>query len=318
MGSSEKASMGSGFYTAKNPPFGGVFNYYLKDGLQSLKEQRKKREKKAIKSKKSVAFESWEKAEQERLEPKPTIWLTVKDNNGNVVRRIEGPTKKGFNQVVWDLRFPSTSAIDKEKDKSKGMMVAPGQYSVTLTEHINGNYRQLSEPQNFEVKRLRTGTLKGAEPEQTVAFWREAAELQGQVSAANKALSTALSRTKQLKLALSRTHTEPGQLDKSLHDITQALHALDVQLNGMGSKNEIGQDGHMTISDRISAAMIGTSLSTYGPTPTHKRSLTIGREEFAGFKTKLNDLLTNKIPAFEKQLQQAGGPWVAGGALPDS
>lgn len=317
LGSSEKASMGSGYYTAKNPPFGGVFNYYLKDGLQSLKDQRKKREKKAIKDKKSVAFESWEKVEQERLEPKPTIWLTVKDSQGNVVRRIEGPAKKGFNQAVWDLRFPSSAAIDKEKDESKGMMVAPGEYSVTLTEHVNGKYRQLSEPQTFEVKRLRTGTLKGAEPEQTVAFWQEVADLQGQVSAANKALSTALKRTKQLRLALSRTYTEPGQLDQSLHDITRALHVLDVQLNGMGSKNQIGQDGHMTISDRISAAMIGTVLSTYGPTPTHKRSLQIGRDEFASFKTTLNDLLMNKIPAFEKQLQKAGGPWVAGGALPE-
>ena len=317
LGSSEKASMGSGFYTAKNPPFGSVFNYYLKDGLSSLKDQRKKREKKAIKDKKSVAFDSWEQVEKERLEPKPTVWLTVKDSNGNVVRRIEGPAKKGFNQAVWDLRFPSRSAIDNPKDESQGMMVAPGQYSVTLTEHVNGQYRQLSEPQSFEVKRLRSGTLQGAEPQETVAFWQELSEFQGQVSAANKALSTAVKRTEQLRLALSRTTTEPGQLDQSLHSITKALHKLDVQLNGVGSKEEIGEKGHMTIGDRIGAAMIGTGLSTYGPTPTHKRSLAIGQQEFAQFKATLNDLLTKQIPDFEKQLQKAGGPWVSGGTLPE-
>ena len=41
------------------------------------------------------------------------IWLTVKDIEGNVVRRIEGKNSKGFNRVAWDLRWPATNAIIK-------------------------------------------------------------------------------------------------------------------------------------------------------------------------------------------------------------
>ena len=322
LGFSEKASQGSEFFTAKNPPFGSVFNYYLKDGLTTAKEKRKKQEKTALKAKKTVAFPGWEEVEAQRLEAKPTIWLTIKDKNGHVVRRLEGPVKKGFNQIAWDLRFPASTAIGTKGGffgrEPKGMMAVPGDYTVTLSQQLNGKFTQLAEPKTFNVKRLRKGTLEGAEPKTTVVFWQELSALQRQVTATNKALSDNLTRVVQLKQALSRSYSEPGALDETLHQITTDLNSLDVELNGQDSKNEIGEKIHITISDRISAAMMGTTFSTYGPTQTHKRSLAIGREQFKLLQTKLNDLLKNKIPQFELKLQEAGAPWVPGGPLPES
>ncbi|MBL4659822.1 MAG: hypothetical protein JKY19_05670 [Alcanivoracaceae bacterium] len=322
LGFSEKASQGSEFFTAKNPPFGSVFNYYLKEGLSTAKEKRQEQEKKAIKDKKTIGFPGWNKIEAERLETKPAIWLTVKDHSGNVVRRIEGTTEKGFNQAVWDLRFPASLAIGTKGgffgEQPKGMMAAPGKYTVTLSQEVNGEFKQLAEPKSFSVNRLRKGVLDGAEPKDTVAFWQQLAKLQRQVTAAQKALSDTLSRAKQLKVALTRSYTEPGKLDRTLHQITRELNDFDVELNGLGSKNQIGEKNHMTISDRISAAMMGTTFSTYGPTPTHKDSLAIATEQFNLLKSKLNDLLENKIPQFEKKLQETGAPWVAGAPLPES
>ena len=322
LGFSEKASQGSEFFTAKNPPFGSVFNYYLKEGLSTAKEKRQEQEKKAIKDKKAINMAGWDEIEAERLETKPVIWLTVKDNSGNVVRRIEGAIEKGFNQAVWDLRFPASEAIGTKGDffgeEPKGMLAAPGEYTVTLSQDINGEFKQLAEPKSFSVKRLRKGVLDGAEPKDTVAFWQQLANLQRQVTAAKKALSDSLSRAKQLKVALTRSYTEPGELDRALHQITAELNEFDVELNGLGSKNQIGEKNHMTISDRISAAMMGTTFSTYGPTPTHKDSLAIATEQFNLLKSKLNDLLENRIPQFEKKLQETGAPWVAGAPLPES
>ena len=39
------------------------------------------------------------------------IPLEVKDKDGNTVRRLNGPVKKGFHRVAWDLRFPSPNTI---------------------------------------------------------------------------------------------------------------------------------------------------------------------------------------------------------------
>ena len=322
LGSDEKASQGNGFFTAKNPPFGSVFNYYLKDGLTTAKEKRQKLEKETVKDNKTLSFSGWDAVEAERLEQAPILWLTVRDSHDNVVRRIQGPIKKGFNQTAWDLRYPASMAITTKNefsnDEPKGMMVAPGTYSVTMTQSINGELKQLSEPQTFEVKRLRKGVLEGAKPEVTVAFWQQISQLQKQLSAAKKLLANSLDRVKHLKLALSRSYSAPGKLDVSLQQIIMDLNQLDIELNGQGTKNQVGEKNKMSISDRLSAAMMGTKFSTYGPTQTHKRSLEIGREQFAILLIDLNNLINKKIPQFEDSLQKAGAPWIPGAKIPES
>ncbi len=319
LGFEEKASQGDSLFTSKNPPFGSIFNYYLKDGLKTVKELRKESEKKSLKENKAVSFPGWDTVEAERLEAKPSIWLTVKDSDGNVVRRIQGPAKKGFNQAVWDLRFPASQAIGSQSgfgDKPKGMLAAPGTYTVAMTQQVDGQFKQLGTIQTFTVKRITKGALEGAELKVTIAFWKQLADMQRQLSATSKALANSLKRVKELQKALARSYSEPGDLDQDLTSITKQLNALDVELNGQGSKNGIGERNHTTIYDRMGAAMLGTTLSTYGPTETHIKTFNIAREQFDILQAKLNDLLKNKIPAFEENLQQAGAPWVSGSDLP--
>ena len=119
---------GASHYTAPNPPFGAVFTYYLKDALTTLKAIRQKKEKERIDKKRAVKFPGWDKVEAERRQEAPQIWLTVKDNEGHVIRRIEGVNQKGFHRAAWDLRYPSTDAISDVADIGGdyiGAMVAP-------------------------------------------------------------------------------------------------------------------------------------------------------------------------------------------------
>ena len=50
--------------------------------------------------------------------------------------------------------------------------------------------------------------------------------------------------------------------------------------------------------------------STYGPTPTHKRSLEIARIQFTEFKSALDKILTDRLPKIEKDIVDAGAPFV--------
>jgi hypothetical protein len=50
--------------------------------------------------------------------------------------------------------------------------------------------------------------------------------------------------------------------------------------------------------------------STYGPTPTHKRSLEIARSQFSDFKRALDNILKEKLPRLEKALNDAGAPLI--------
>jgi len=104
------------------------------------------------------------------------VVLTVKDAAGNVVRRIEGQTGKGFHRVAWDLRLPPTQAIgsrprsdDDDGEGPRGVLAAPGAYAVSLAKQVDGKTTELAGPVRFEVARMRQGALPGADPRETAA-----------------------------------------------------------------------------------------------------------------------------------------------------
>ena len=321
LGGGEKGSQGAAYFTAPNPPFGAVFTYYLAEELKMKKAIRQEKEKKLVAKNMNVKFPGWDAVEAERRQQKPIIWLTVKDSDGNTVRRIKGPVKKGFHRVAWDLRFPSTIAIadrrDPDDEEPTGVMAAPGKYTVTLSKQVDGTITDLSESMPFIVERLRKGALDGAEPKETAAFWQEIAQLQRATTAASMALNNSLKKVDNLQKALSRAPAAPGNLDKQLHDLRQTLLELDGQLNGNRSKQPVGEINKPTIDYRLGVAMIGTFGSTYGPTPTHKRSLEIAKTQFSKFKIALEDILNVQLPKLEKALQDAGAPWIKRQPIPE-
>lgn len=314
LGFNEKASQGDAFYTAQNPPFGAVFNYYLKEGLQTAKQQRQKKEKKIIKDGEDVPFPGWDALDAELIEAEPKVWLTVKNAQGNVVRRVAGSAKKGMNQVAWDLRYPAFGVMGQGGgflgNGNSGMLAAPGQYTVTMSMEVNGEITELEGSQEFTVKRLREGALKGAELDKVVAFWLELTQVQDQAAITNKKLTEALKRTEALQKVLARSLTEHGDLDKELLSITQALQAINKQLNGSPAKQQIGEKTHVTVGARLFAASMGTSLSSYGPTPTHRQSLGIAEKELATISTELLPILETRLPEFERKLREKGSPWL--------
>lgn len=311
---------GSETFTAPNPPFGAIFTYYLKDKYKTLKTVRQEKEKKEIEKKEKVSFPGWDELEKERREGEPKIWLTVKDEAGNVVRRVEGKNEKGFNRVAWDLRWPATDAILNSSDTSRnyiGAMVAPGEYDVTLSKEIDGVATVLSAPMKFKVERMYKGALDGSTPEITAAFWRETDELKRSVSAASKLLNSTLTKISFMEEALKRTPAAPGNLDKQLYDLKQALFVIDEKMNGNRSKLEVGEKNNPTILSRLDISTWGTSGSTYGPTENLKKNLEIAGSEFIGLKKELDDIINIKLPAVEKALMDAGAPWVVGQPIPE-
>ncbi len=314
LGTNPKASQGDAFFNTENPPYGAVFNYYLKDGLKTKAAQRQKAEKEMVKQKKAIKFPGWDAVDAERTAKKPKVWLTVKNNRGQVVRRVAGTTKKGFNQVAWSLRYPAFGVAGEGggffSDEPEGMLVAPGQYNVSLSQEVDGVVTELSTPQTFNVKPLRQGALKGASYEDVADFWQQLSAVQHEVAVSNKKLSEAIKRTELIEKALKNSLAEHGELDATLHQIITDLHTLDANMNGNRSKRQIGEKTKVTIGSRLGAAGIGTGLSTYGPTPTHIKTLSIAKAEHDALKPQIEDITDKRIPALEKQLEAIGAPYI--------
>ena len=313
-------SQGASTYTAKNPDFGAVFTYHLADGLTTIGATRKNSEKELIKAGKDVPFPGWEALEAERLEEKPKIWLTIKDQSGSVVQRISGPTGKGLHRVAWDLRVASKNTVRLESRsggswRNRGMMTVPGTYTVTLAKEANGQVTNLSDPMPFEVVPLRKGALPGKSPQAIANFMEELGDMQGMMSAANMVHTNAMKKVKAMKIALDRSSQENPDLAGQIYQVKQQLQKLDAMVNGNQSKGEIGEKGSPTVQSHFFAAYRGT-MSTYGPTEMHKENLILAQKMFKEVRTQLDQISKVAIPKLEEALKAVGAPMVESAVMP--
>ncbi|MCF6242489.1 MAG: hypothetical protein L3J74_14215 [Bacteroidales bacterium] len=322
IGFEKNAFSGANHFIAPNPPYGAVFTYYLKDELKSKEQIRKEKEKQLEKENKDIPFPGWKKLSDEKTELKPVIWLTVTDENDNVIRRIKAETGKGFHRVAWDLRYPAQTPIridNKTQNngrQAKGQLVMPGNYKVQLALVQNGVITVLSEFKTFAVKEMRKPALEGPSHEETAAFWKDVAETQQKISALNIVLQKSLNKCKAMKTALDRAAIEPGSLDTKLESLRQNLVKIDIKLNGNPAKNEPGERNTPGLNNRMGTIFTSMRASAYGPTGTQKKVLALAKKEYLEYKTKLKTILDKDMKEMENALQKIGAPWIDDEELP--
>lgn len=317
-----KGDQGASFFSAPNPPFGAVFTYRLKDDLQTRAARRKADEKRMTEAGEAIAFPGWEALEAERTEPVPEIWLTVRDENGQVVRRVPGPTGKGFHRVAWDLRHPTPNAVPLVEPPPpmwggppRGLMAAPGRYQVTLHSQVDGKMHELSEPQSFEVVPMRTGALAGADPAAVASFWREYEAGVRRHSAALLCVARLLTRVGRVQQVLAESRPDDGGLDRRYHALRREIMELDDRLNGDSSRQAAGEKVSATIAERLFAVSRGVERSTYGPTPTHRQSLAIANAELKALQPRIEGQ-QQRMSLLIQDLLAAGAPGFEGERLP--
>lgn len=312
------SSQGSDKYMASNPPYGAVFTYYLSEGLTTLKAEREKMEKEMAKEDKPVTFPDWDQLEAERRQEKPRIWLIIQDNEGNVVRRMTGPSRKGMHRVAWDFRYNSQNGVRLGRSNrgwyGRGFLAMPGVYTVSLAKEVDGVITPLTEPMPFEVNRLYEGALPHQEEAQIIAFREEMEDFLSEASATNFMMSQSMDKVAAMKTALVRTEGDITDLSRRLHVLQQELYEIDEQMNGNRSKQTIGERTRPTVSSRMSVAYRGMS-STYGPTENHRRSFELAKKEMKELQGKLKSA-NDKMEALSSDLQAAGAPWIEGQSMP--
>jgi photosystem II stability/assembly factor-like uncharacterized protein len=324
LGQPGQAAQGAAYYVADNPPFGAVFTYHLADGLTTLEKQRREEEKTLEKEWKDTPYVGFEALEAERRQPAPTILLTIRDADGEIVRTITGPTKKGFHRVAWDLRYPTTKAVELIKSEPNpwergggGHKAPPGSYTVTLSKRVDGEVTALGGPVPFEVVRVFPGTLEGTPPTEAAEYMAEVAELRRAVSAADEALKNGFGRVSRLEDALARSTAGPGTLDTELEELKQRLYDIDAKLGGDRTRASFNHPSTPTVSRRLRLAGFNDGQSDYGPTAMHRRQFEIAQAEFAEILPELKRLLEVDLPAFESRAETAKVPWSPGRSLPE-
>lgn len=313
-------TQGDDQFVAKNPDFGATLTYYLKESLMTAKEKRQKADKALVKAGKAPLYPDWETVEAQNREEKPTVYLSIKDSDGNMVRRVDASAKKGIHRITWDLRYPSQSAITSGSEQNfrrgggRGVLAAPGNYTATLNSRVSGVTTELAGPVTFDVELMRTGVLKGSARDEATAFARKTSNAMRAVSAASAVLKEMKAKVGSFRKALDRSLVIGGALDLELHALRAKILELEEALTGLKARERKGSTP-ATIQSRISLAMWGSS-STYGPTKTHREQFGYAMEAFGSVKDALNELTTVKMPNFQKALEAAGAPWTPGAVIP--
>ena len=314
----EKAFQGDTYFTAPNPAYGAVFTYHLKDGLKTRQERRLEAEKKADEEKKALAYPSQNELRAEDEENDPSIVLTVRDADGNVVQRVTGPRGKGLHRVAWNLRYPSSLPAETDPgpqgpwDSPRvGPLALPGTYSVTLEREIDGVMTTLAGPQGFEVVDLGGGTLPVDDPRAALEFQLQAADLQRAVLGALEFTGEFKDRIKHLRQAILDTPAaQPEQLAE-LAAIEGELNDLLVLLRGDRSKARRNEPTDPSILGRINRVVGGQLSTTQAPTTTNRDGYAWAA---AAFTEQLEALrsLDARLGALEDTLEAAGAPWTPG------
>ena len=231
---------------------------------------------------------------------------------------MEGPARKGFHRVAWDLRYSSQGVVSMGRSSSfggGGFQATPGTYTVTLSRQTDGKITPLAGPISFEVERLYKGVLQPASDDAIASFRQKMESIQADVAIVSYLMNNSMTKVNAMQTALSRTRIAPGDLDAQLHDLQQKLYEMEEEMSGNQSKEEIGERNPPSFRSRMFMGYRGLS-TTYGPTPMHKESLEIAMRQMKSMKAKVEKISEQEIPRLEKALQAAGAPWIEGQALP--
>jgi photosystem II stability/assembly factor-like uncharacterized protein len=329
LGGRSKSHLGESLYVADNPPFGAVFTYYLKDKYKTLKEQRQDAEKKAAKKNDGSAYPALKYPTGDELRSEaeaeaPSLFLTVTDASGNIVRRMPAANSGGINRVSWNLRYPPAELGPESRDgdeifpwdfASVGPLVMPGKYSVKLSKKIDGKWADLSAPQSFNV--YVSGSEKMAQDDRLAL-----SEFQAKVTKLDRAVSAAISadtelntKLKAIRRALRETQADTTAQINKADDLDKRLRQVTIALRGDSILRARQENTPPSINDRVNNIVGDERLSTARPTQTHRDDYAIASADFAGELAKLK-AIASETSLLEKDMEKIGSPWTPG-RLPD-
>ena len=306
-----KSMRGADFYFAENPEYGATFSYYINEDFKSLKAKRQAKEKELRKDGDPVYYPSWEELKEEDLEQKSTLVFTVRDNEGNLVRRIQAPAKKGFNRINWDLRYPGFEPIQANGDMDSGPLVVPGNYSVSVSKIVNGVETKYDQKQSFEVVTIDNRTFPSSDRKSDLDFDMKAGQLYKAITGARNYLGELESRIKHIKVAANETLAADPKTTELAHQMQRDLAEIKLLLNGNYVVAKRAEPTATSVYGYISYLLWSRGESTSPVNGQQKLRFQRASEGYADVYQRIKQL-AESVELTEKAIAQAGGNWLPG------
>ena len=305
-------SQGASYFTSKNPPYGAIFSYFVPDSYKTIKTERKKLEKEINKSKKNIPFSGWDKLDDEQNENLPKLILEVRDDNGDLITRLDASTKKGFNRTAWNLSNPIVTTLNSKSNSRRryyepSVAVKSGIYSVELIEIKNGKHRKLSVSKKFNVKKIRNNILSNPIESKIDGFLTDLVDLQTEIELSLNLFNKSKDKLLKFEKALSYVDIDNDNLSIEIYKLIKEMENIESQISGNKSKKEIGEKDYPTVSDRLSVAQRGFYGNSYGPTKLHLDSFELGKKQWESVKLSIK-IFIQSVSDKNQILEKIGSP----------
>ncbi|MEM9260183.1 MAG: glycosyl hydrolase, partial [Bacteroidota bacterium] len=214
-----------------------------------------------------------------------------------------------------DLKYPdidnvNTGKSDPTSNLASGIMVLPGDYSVSLAKNVGGAVTQLAGPVNFKVKSLENRTLPATDPAAMLAYHRELSDLSKNANALRGTYNELNERLKYYQAALRLV--DNAKLSEMVDGLEDKLKGIRIQLYGDPIKRQLEMDQAPSLSRRINTA-IWTGMSSMGdPTKTSAMVKAIAEDQLGPVMDSLREIMTDDVPTIDALLDGARAPWTPG------
>lgn len=305
LGSGSRGFQGANYFAAPNPQYGVAFTYYLNDSLSTKKSDRQKKDRGLKAAGKNVPYPSWEDLKAEDREVGPRRWLTIRDSDGNVVRKLSASSSKGMHRTYWDFSL------------SDGPTAVPGTYTVEISQMVDGEVTEVLPAEEFVIEPINFGDTAEVDRQAVLAFSEEIAELSEVVSASRRLASDAKDHLAAIeRLVFDAPEVDPTEW-QAIRDLQIRLMDLEEKFSGDPTRTRRNEDAMPGLQSRLRSAMFGAMGSTFGPTGTHRRQFEIAGEEYMELSQELKQLLERDIPRALRKMDTLGAPWTPGRPLPE-
>ncbi len=311
----KKGHFGDNFYVADNPEYGAVFTYYIDKSYNNMKDIRKKEEAKKFKDKENIKYPSVNELKKEEKELKSYLLFTIKNKDGEIVKKMKAPITKGLHKIAWNYRYegiyPTSIPGTKHNiaNQGEGRPAMPGKYTIEMAKVINEQITPIGNKQSFVVKSLYNNRLQAN---------KDLANYYTKMEDISKIFGTITNRAnyqmKQINLIIASFKVNAPEPEKWIAKALKVKNNLD-SINIILYGNEILRKQNIErvpgLQSRLYNAIYEIWNNPEGLTGTHKKDIEIVNSHNKSLLTSLNE---NKktIALLNKELDRIGAPFTPG------
>ena len=271
-----KGNIGHKWFTAPNPPYGAVINYYLKD------------------------------------KPKDDVKITITNSAGTVVRELKGPKEAGLSRVVWDLRLNSPAPPPEGAGEgggggffgqSRGPRVQPGTYTIKIVagdKTANGTVAVQEDPR-IQIVEADRGKLNDA-----IA---RVYALQKSADAARKTMRSLNTQITALQTSLKDNPEVSKQTNDSIQKLADQLNQIQKKLVAPPDTGGAGPalpDEPRPLLSQINGLAGGLDSYTAAPTADEMVRIDDLAKQLNDLIAELNKFVETDVANLNKQLREGG------------